>query len=125
MDISFLFWAIAGGIVLGAGLIPLALIGSLLIGIIILIFSRIKTTDIPYILLINLDGNCNEAKVADIISQSTKKNVLKSKTVNQSVTQLAYEVKINGNDSDFINRICHTDGVCDATLVSYNGEYMA
>ena len=35
LDIAFLFWAIAAGIVLAAGLIPLAVFGSLFIGIII------------------------------------------------------------------------------------------
>ena len=34
MDIAFLFWSIAVGIVLGAGLIPLAVFGSVVIGII-------------------------------------------------------------------------------------------
>ena len=33
MDIAFLFWAIAAGIVLAAGLIPLAVVGSLFVGL--------------------------------------------------------------------------------------------
>ena len=48
MDISFLFWAIAVGIVLGAGLIPLAVIGSLIIGIILAIFSNVKYKEVPF-----------------------------------------------------------------------------
>lgn len=42
MDIAFLFWSIAVGIVLAAGLIPLAVIGSLFIGIILIVFSNQK-----------------------------------------------------------------------------------
>ena len=42
MDIAFLFWAIAAGIVLAAGLIPLAVGGSLVIGGVLLVFSRQK-----------------------------------------------------------------------------------
>ena len=36
LDIAFLFWSIAVGIVLAAGMIPLAVIGSVVIGIILL-----------------------------------------------------------------------------------------
>ena len=37
LDIAFLFWAIAAGIVLAAGMIPLAVFGSVLIGVILLV----------------------------------------------------------------------------------------
>ena len=40
LDIAFLFWAIAAGIVLAAGMIPLAVIGSIIIGVIILLFAN-------------------------------------------------------------------------------------
>lgn len=125
MDIAFLFWAIAGGIVLGAGLIPLALIGSLLIGIIILIFSKKKTADIPYILMINLENSDGENSVSEILKEKTKRSILKSKTMSDVSVQLTYEVRITGDDSEFINQICSLTGVRNATLVSYNGEYMS
>ena len=49
MDIAFLFWAIAAGIVLAAGLIPLAVVGSLFVGVVLLVFSRQKNGESPYI----------------------------------------------------------------------------
>ena len=42
MDIAFLFWAIAGGIVLAAGMIPLAVIGSIIIGVILVVFCNAR-----------------------------------------------------------------------------------
>ena len=39
LDIAFLFWSIAVGIVLAAGLIPLAVFGSVIIGLILLYAS--------------------------------------------------------------------------------------
>ena len=53
MDIAFLFWAIAAGIVLAAGLIPLAVLGSLFVGIVLLVFSRQKNGESPYILVVH------------------------------------------------------------------------
>ena len=52
LDIAYLFWAIAAGIVLGAGMVPLAVIGSLFIGIILVIFVNKKSTDHPYIMIV-------------------------------------------------------------------------
>ena len=51
MDIAFLFWSIAVGIVLAAGLIPLAVFGSIFIGVVLVAFSKKKTMDSPYILV--------------------------------------------------------------------------
>ena len=47
LDIAFLFWSIAAGIVLAAGLIPLAVFGSVIIGVIILIFANRKASVNP------------------------------------------------------------------------------
>lgn len=125
MDIAFLFWAIAVGIVLGAGLIPLAVIGSVIIGIMIVIFSTRKIGDIPYILVVNCENTEAENESAQLIRNQAKKSVLKSKSVNKCGIELTYEVRINQEDTCFINKISECIGVSNATLVSYNGEYMS
>ena len=53
MDIAFLFWAIAAGIVLAAGLLPLAVLGSLFVGVVLLVFSSRKSGESPYILVVH------------------------------------------------------------------------
>ena len=53
LDIAFLFWSIAVGIVLAAGLIPLAVIGSVLIGIFLLVFVKRKSHMNQYIVVID------------------------------------------------------------------------
>ena len=125
MDIAFLFWAIAVGIVLGAGLIPLAVIGSVIIGIIIVVFSTRKIGDTPYILVINCEDRDCENEVASLVKESAKKSVLKSKSASKLGIELTYEVRLKEDDTDFINTISDTKGVASAVLVSYNGEYMS
>lgn len=56
MDIAFLFWSISAGIVTGAGLLPLAVLGSLFIGIFLVLFVNKKSTDNPYILVVSCAG---------------------------------------------------------------------
>lgn len=125
MDIAFLFWAIAVGIVLGAGLIPLAIIGSVIIGIIIVVFSTRKIGDTPYILVVSCKNKKTEDIAYDLIKEYTKKSLLKSKQVNKLGTELTYEVRIKNDNTDFINKISDCEGVENAVLVSYNGEYMS
>ena len=68
LDIVFLFWAIVSGIVIGAGIIPLAIGGSLFIGVILLIFVNRKSVSNPYILIINCDDDYSEAQAIKIVS---------------------------------------------------------
>lgn len=125
MDISFLFWAIAVGIVLGAGLIPLAVFGSLFIGFILWIFVNRRTSDHPYIMIINCNGADGERQTFDLLRQSVKKQVLKSKTVSKGSIEMTYEVRLKSPDCNFVNQISDLPGVENAVLVSYNGDYMS
>jgi len=125
MDIAFLFWAIAVGIVLGAGLLPLAIIGSVIIGIIIVIFSTRKIGDTPYILVVNCENEETENMANTLIKEEAKKSVLKSKAVNKLGVELTYEVRIKDDNTGFVNKVSACEGVTNAVLVSYNGEYMS
>ena len=125
MDIAFLFWAIAVGIVLGAGLLPLAIIGSVIIGIIIVVFSTRKIGDTPYILVVSCENEETESAAYELIKEDAKKSLLKSKSVNKLGIELTYEVRIKDDNTGFVNKISAVDGVTNAVLVSYNGEYMS
>ena len=124
MDIAFLFWAIAAGIVLGAGLIPLAVIGTVLIGLIIAVFSNVKYSDTPYILVLTVEGKENLNTVSKIINQKTKKNQIKSEIVGKNGIELTYEIRLKNDDRSVVDELYDVDSVEHVTLVSYNGEYM-
>lgn len=125
MDIAYLFWAIAVGIVLGAGLIPLAVFGSLFVGVILYVFVNRKTTDHPYILIINCENQEAEHRALVLLRDKVKKQVLKSKTVSKSGIEMTIEVRLKGDDSDFVNEMLSAEGVENVVLVSYNGDYMS
>ena len=124
LDIAFLFWAIAAGIVLAAGLIPLAVFGSLFIGIIILIFANRKDMTNPYIVVLDCDGQKSEEAAVAFLQQHTKRCSIKSKTARKGAVELNLEVRLRDTDTDFINKLTEIDGVQSAVLVSYNGDYM-
>ena len=125
MEIVFLFWSLAAGIVIGAGMIPLAVIGSLVIGLIFIIFIKQKITSTPYILVVNCNNEKTEASAMQIIEKSVGKYVIKSKTVNDSGIEFTLEVRIKDAATGFVNNINELKGVTSATLVSFNGDYMS
>ena len=124
MDIAFLFWAIAGGIVLAAGMIPLAIIGSIIIGVIMIVFCNRKSAQKPFIAVVSCDNGATEKKIADYLKQNADKVSVKSKSAQKGSIELTYEVTLKNNDTDFITQLSEMDGVASAVLVSYNGDYM-
>ena len=124
LDIAFLFWAIAVGIVLAAGMIPLAVFGSVFIGIIILIFANHKDMSNPFIVVLTCDGHESEQKAMKYLMKHTRRCTVKSKTAQRGSVELNLEVRLKNTDTDFVNELSEIDGVRSAVLVSYNGDYM-
>lgn len=125
LDIAYIFWAISAGIVLGAGFIPLAVFGSVFIGIVLYFFSTKKPRDKPYILIVNCADESVEKSVNILLESSVKKLVLRSKTIDTSGNiELTAEVRLPKMESGFVNKASGIPGVSNAVLVSYNGEYM-
>jgi len=125
MEIVFLFWSLAVGIVIGAGMIPLAVIGSVIIGVILVVFVNKKLNKTPYILIVNCDNEKAEKDATKLIMDSVDKYVVKSKTVNGAGIELTAEVRVKNEATDFVNRVNDVSGVTCATLVTFNGDYMS
>ncbi len=124
MDIAFLFWSIAAGIVLAAGMIPLAVIGSVIIGIIILVFANRKAHTNPYIVVLQCENQDGENKATAFLKEHTERMNVKSKSVQKGAIELNLEIRLKDAATDFMNELAEMDGVRNAVLVSYNGDYM-
>lgn len=125
LDIAFLFWSIAAGIVLGAGLLPLAILGSVFIGVVLVLVVNRKSVDSPYILIISSEGEKQEDDILKEIGRSVKKHSVKSKTVSASGMEFTLEVRLKESSTKFVGAIQAIPGVKSAALVSYNGDYMS
>jgi uncharacterized membrane protein YhiD involved in acid resistance len=125
LDIAFLFWSIAAGIVLAAGMIPLAVFSSIVIGVILYIFVNKKPHDNPYIVVMHCSDENAESKAVTSLKSYVQKCIVKSKTVTPNSVELHYEVRLKNDDTSFINAIANLPGVSDVVLVSYNGDYTA
>ena len=124
LDIAFFFWSIAVGIVLAAGMIPLAVIGSVVIGVILLVFVNKKSSENPYIVVLQCADRGAELKAQVFLENNTRRCVVKSKSAQQGAIELNMEVRLKDDNTDFINALAEMEGVLSAVLVSYNGDYM-
>ena len=124
LDIAFLFWSIAVGIVLAAGMIPLAVFGSVFIGAVLLVFVNKKSHADPYIVVIQCGGRDSETRASAYLEQHTERCVVKSKTARRDMVELNMEIRLKDGNTDFINTLAELEGVDSAVLVSYNGDYM-
>lgn len=125
LEIAFLFWSIAVGIVLAAGLVPLAVFGSLVIGIVLIAFVNRKAHYNPYIIVLRCNNKEAEKAAKEMIEKNTDKAVTKSKSVTKGLIELNIDVRLKNDDTDFVNGLSDLEGVESAVLVSYNGDYLS
>ena len=112
------------GIVLAAGLIPLAVFGSVVIGVVLLVFAGRREATTPFIVVLTCADDTSEKRAMDVLKQNTTKLVVKSKSARKGQIEINAEVRLKGEDTSFVNAVADLDGVQNAVLVSYNGDYM-
>jgi len=124
MDIVFMFWAIAVGIANGAGFFKISIIGSAFIGLILFVLTKYKTRSTPYLLILNYNDN-GHSKIIDYLKTELNDFRIKAKTVTNDNVELTLELRIDDDDTSFVDRISKIGEVKNAVLVSYNGDYVS
>jgi len=120
LDVVYMFWALAAGIATGAKVYPIALGGSILIGLVIIWLSKRKIREEAFLLIIR---HTDEA-TADLRAEMKKlSGKLKSKNVRKNYTEVTYEIKLVDDNTSFLQAIIDMPGVSDASLVNYTGDY--
>jgi uncharacterized membrane protein YhiD involved in acid resistance len=141
VDTGFMFWGIAAGIMTGAGLYMIAILGSLVLGL-LFYFSyglgfKIKS---QYLLVLRYSEKSDQEVKEKV--HSLPKYKLKSKSYAKDIIETTYEVELfdkgkkntlnskqaamalKGNDeSDFIEFFKDIEGLVNISLISYQNEF--
>ncbi|MCM3164212.1 DUF4956 domain-containing protein [Metabacillus litoralis] len=126
MDIVYIFWAIVAGILCGAGFIPLVIIGSILIGAVLLIFVNKIKIENPYLLIVKYNDISIENSIEHVVAESSQKHTIKSKSVMPGDDfEITYEIRVKESDLGFINNISDMESVKSAVMLSYDGNFTA
>ena len=87
--------------------------------------ARIAEAKRPaYIVVLSCADSVTEKKAVDFLKGNVQKCVVKSKTATKGLIELNLEIRMENDNTDFINALSTMSGVNSAVLVSYNGEYM-
>ncbi len=123
MDLLYLFWAVASGISVGAGMFTITLFVLLVMALTLLIMKRRRgPRDEMYILLVHYSGQGMEEKIRRALGTCPYK--IKSKTLRKRDVEMAVEVRVKRGRTGFVDALRFTEGIDDVTLVQYSGDYI-
>lgn len=122
VDLIFIFWAITVGIANGVGYFNISIIGSIALTIVLLVMTRKEEEDQPYLLILQIPTLADSNSVIKDVKKSVQRFMLKSKTITPEYTEIITEVRLKGDDTQFLHKINQEEKVIKATLISYSGD---
>ena len=120
VDIMYLFWGISMGIVIGAQQYLFAFVASAIITVVCLILYNLNGKANTFLLIVRYHPQCAK-QIDSLISQTGAR--LRNKTSTKRYMEITAEIAENKIPNNLIERLNATEGVSDAVLVNYNGEY--
>lgn len=122
VDTVFMFWAIAVGIMAGAGLVYISIITNLGLGALylLLFFITKKISSAPYLVVVRYRADCKEE--VELALRSFAKLKVKSKIVREGTVELCLETKLTPKLFPLVEELEKLEGVMDASAISYGGE---
>lgn len=122
-DITFVFWSVAAGLAAGTGLYPVALLGTLFIGICVVIFGLTGFSDTGYLLVIRADSSLEHDRLSKTLNHYTKKFRMRMKNTAEDSVEIIYELQFRkGADNAFVEKVSQIQGVLSVNLVAKNEE---
>ena len=121
MDLMFLFWAIAIGIICGVGMAEIAILLSILMTVGILILNGLPVAKAPMILVVNASAMDAEDAILPIVDKYAKHSTVKSRNLTKSSLDLIIELR-TGEGSALVREVLSVPSVTSASLMSHDGE---
>jgi len=121
IDLTYLFFAISSGIIVGTGVYKLALLSAVFFTAMCFLLDLFPTFHAPHLLVVSF---CDASVHQEIVSVM-KKHCRSVRMRNQSITtqgiEMIWEIRIR-RDFEFLQQISQITGVTSANLLSHDGE---
>jgi len=121
MDLMFLFWSIAVGIICGAGLAQIAVILSVVITVGILFLEHLPVAKAPMILIVNASNLDLEEALLAAVKKYTKHYHVKSRNLTATSLDMVVELRTK-QGSELVRNVMQLDGITSVSLLSHDGE---
>ena len=124
LDTIFMFWTIGVGITVGANSWLLAVIGSIVIGLCILLVQSLELFTTPFIVIVRISGEHDEDILLSKMKEVYSKYQIRNKTILESKAEYTFEVRGQKDITKRINALKDLKGVNQVMLLSYRGDYV-
>lgn len=121
MDLVFLFWSISVGIICGAGFAVVAVVASIVITVIILLFDRVPFGMTAVILLVNASDYKTEGRIMEIVEKHCRMFQVKARNLTKDKLNMAVEVQTK-EGGRLVEELMDVESVTSASLVDHDGE---
>lgn len=122
MDLVFLFWAISIGIACGAGMLEIAVIGSLILTALIFVLDRLPMARAAMILVINCsEGKRKTDEITALVKQYAKYYRVKSRSIADEQLDMVIELWI-ARENELLEALSGVSGIHSVSLMSHDGE---
>lgn len=121
MDLVFLFWSIAVGIICGVGLSDIAIMMSIMLTVGIFVLNGLPVAKAPWILVVNSTDLYSEKEIMDVVRTYVKHPVVKSRNTTKNSLDLIIELRTEAGN-DLVCKITELAFVESASLITHDGE---
>ena len=121
MDLVFLFWSIGVGIICGAGYGIIAVCASVVVSVIILLFSRSSYTQKNLLLLVNSSSYENEEEIMEVVEEYCDIYKVKARNLTKNHLDMAIEVNLE-EQGQLVKKLMGLECVTSASIVSHEGD---
>lgn len=123
-DTVFIFWSIVEGLCVGSQNFKLALISTMVVTIVLLIFSYVGKKGTNYLLIIRGTGeSINHEEIEECIDKYASKSRLRTMNRTENTTEMIYELKAKkGLDTEIVNELKEIQNVISINWLLETGE---
>ncbi|MBQ1170534.1 MAG: DUF4956 domain-containing protein [Oscillospiraceae bacterium] len=120
-DLTFLFWSISMGIIVGAGLYKLAILLSLAATVLILGLDLVPVFRAPCLLVISGESGMEEGALMHCIKGACSRVRVRSRNCSKRSMEWIFEVSVR-EDAALVSQVAAVPGVVSVNLMSHDGE---
>ena len=121
LDLIFMFWSISAGIICGAGMPSLAIMLSLFVTVLVLIFICCPELRKSMILVINASDNQCAEEIFKTVKKYDRRYRVKSRNLTKENTDFILETRV-GDYESLLEDLNEIEGVISVSAVSHKGE---
>ena len=121
LDLMFLFWSISVGIICGAGFVMIAVIASIGMTIVTVLFVSMPDGKDNLVLVVNANSHKYEAEIMEVVKNRCRYVRTRARNVTKTNLNLAIEVKAIDQIA-LIDDLMELEYITSASLVEHDGE---